>query len=45
MVIFISWLTKELGLDINLATLEEAAAGQISTSVPRAKAALAVSRD
>jgi LysR family transcriptional regulator, glycine cleavage system transcriptional activator len=41
MVIFISWLTKELGLDINLATLDELTAGQISTPVLRPKAALA----
>jgi hypothetical protein len=37
MVTFISWLTKELGLDINLATLEEATSGQISAPVLRAK--------
>jgi hypothetical protein len=41
MVIFISWLTKELGLDINLATLDEITSGQISTPVLRAKAVLA----
>jgi len=41
MVIFISWLTKELGLDVNLATLDELTSGQISTPVVRAKAALA----
>jgi hypothetical protein len=38
MVTFISWLTKQLGLDINLATLDEVTSGQMSTPVLRAKA-------
>jgi hypothetical protein len=40
MVTFISWLTKQLGLDINLATLDEVTSGQMSTPVLRAKAPL-----
>jgi len=40
MVTFTSWLTKQLGLDINLATLDEVTSGHISTPVLRAKSPL-----
>lgn len=38
MVMFASWLTKELGLDINLAALDEATIGQLTAPVVRSKA-------
>jgi LysR family transcriptional regulator, glycine cleavage system transcriptional activator len=38
MVMFASWLTKELGLDINLAALDEATIGQLTAPVVRTKA-------
>jgi hypothetical protein len=40
MVTFISWLAKQLSLDINLATLDEMSSGQMSTPVLRVKASL-----